>query len=107
MARNWENHDSVRAGIHDRMARFGMNHAQYPYVETQELREGQTLWSVDIHVKVNRECDFELFGEAPTLSEALRRVYLGLNNEVSLRRNARQGLDAIPVEIHTITEGAT
>ena len=89
MARDWNNLEDVRKDIFERMKNFGDNIATFPYCETQErLETGKTIWTVDIHVRVKRLVEFQLTGEGETLAEALRRVYLGLNSEANLRRNA-------------------
>jgi hypothetical protein len=88
VARDWNNLEAIRKDIFKRMETFGENVAPFPYSETREWRIDGSVWTVDIHIKVLREVEFELTGEGPTLGEALRRVYLGLNSQTNLRRHA-------------------
>jgi hypothetical protein len=96
VARDWNNLEVVREDIFERMGAFGTNVAQFPYSETRELREGKLIWTVDIHIKVIRQTEFELTGEGETLMEALRRVYLGLNSQTNLRRATTASFVALP-----------
>lgn len=87
MARDWNDTRAVQEDILSRMQAFGKNVAPIPYTETMEYREEKGhFWTVDIHVKVHRLVEFDLTGEGPTLADALRCVYLGLNSEANLRR---------------------
>jgi hypothetical protein len=88
VARDWNNLEAVREDIFERMDAFGENIAQFPYSETREWRIDGSVWTVDIHIKVLRQVEFELTGEGATLGEALRRVYLGLNSQSNIRRHA-------------------
>lgn len=86
VARDWADTNETRKGILARMAAFGENVAAFPYSETMEYRETGKVWVVDIHVKVRRSVEFDISAERPDLHEALRCVYLGLNNEMNYRR---------------------
>lgn len=70
------------------MAKYGENVADVPYSSSCEKRDSGYVWVVDIHVKVLRTIEFDISAEAPTLAEALRKVYLGMNNEDYIRRYA-------------------
>lgn len=88
MARDWADETSVRNDIHERMNKYGDNIAPVPFAEYQERRNDGLWWCVDIHIKVRRTTEFEVSAEGRTLSEALRKAYLGLNNEPVLTRKA-------------------
>lgn len=85
MARDWSNTHATRESILERMAKYGENIAEVPYASSMEKRDSGYVWVVDIHVKVKGHVEFDISGEAPTLAEALRKVYLGLNNEGYIR----------------------
>lgn len=93
MARDWEVSNTL-ADLKARMARFGDNIATVPIsmVEEYDPTRGR-FWVVDLHIKVHRVTEFDISVEGKTLSEALRRAYLGLNNEMGLlERAARANL---------------
>lgn len=92
MARDWTDTKSIRESIFERMEAYGDNVAEVPFSMYQQREEGNILkWVVDIHVKIKRVTEFEITGEGLTLSEALRRAYLGLNNEPMVLANAARG----------------
>jgi hypothetical protein len=88
VARDWTNTDDVREDIFHRMEAFGQNIAPVPYAACLENREDGPVWVVDIHVKVRRLIEFDITAEGKHLHEALRRIYLGLNNEATYRRQS-------------------
>lgn len=89
MARDWTDTASLREAIFTRMEAYGENCADVPFSEYQQRETGNILkWVVDIHVKVRRVTEFDVTGEGLTLSEALRRAYLALNNEPMVLKNA-------------------
>lgn len=92
MARDWRDTDAVRTDIFKRMAAFGENVAPIPYAACLENRLDGPTWVVDIHVKVRRLVEFDISAEGQELHEALRRIYLGLNNEMTYRRLGAEAL---------------
>ena len=65
------------------------NQSLLPVACAQErLPDGTLIWTVDIHVLIPAVVEYDLSAQGATLAEALRRTYLGLNNEQALRRNA-------------------
>ena len=98
MARDWEVSNTL-ASLKVRMAQFGVNIAPCPIAMTEELRDGQTVWVVDIHIRVRRVTEFDISTEGATLSEALRAAYLGLNNEAGLRTRAARANEAFGVAV--------
>jgi hypothetical protein len=88
LARDWEVSNTL-ADLKARMARFGVNVAPVPISMVEEYDPGRgMIWVVDIHIKVYRKTEFDISVEGKTLSEALRRAYLGLNNELGLLERA-------------------
>lgn len=89
MARDWEVSNTL-ADLKARMAKFGDNIASVPIsmVEEYDRETGRRFWVVDIHIKVHRVTEFDISVEGNTLSDALRRAYLGLNNEMGLLNKA-------------------
>lgn len=90
MARDWEVSNTL-ADLKARMAKFGPNIAAVPISMVEEYTPARgTFWVVDIHIKVYRFTEFDISVEGKTLSEALRRAYLGLNNEMGLLERAHR-----------------
>lgn len=102
MARDWEVSNTL-ASLKARMAKFGENVAPVPICMTEETRtDGErfwTMWVVDLHIKVRRVTEFDISTEAETLSEALRKAYLGLNNEEALVAHAARANLAFGVTV--------
>lgn len=98
MARDWEVSNTL-ASVKARMAQFGANVAPCPIAMTEEFRDGQTVWVVDLHIRVRRVTEFDISTEGSTLSEALRAAYLGLNNEAGLRLRASRANEAFGVAV--------
>lgn len=91
MARDWEKEThQVRGEILDLMGTYGDNVATVPFCEYLELREGEPIWCVDLHVKVRRKTEFEVSGEGPTLGRALKGAYIRLCNESQILRQAER-----------------
>lgn len=90
MARDWSDTKTLKEDIWARMALYGDNVAPIPFCMYQERIEGTNnlKWVVEIHVKVKSVTEFEVIGEDETFAGALRRAYLGLNNETLVLRNA-------------------
>lgn len=89
MARDWEPFSTL-IDIRTRMSHFGKNIAPFPLCISEELRDGKTVWIVDLHVKVYRVTEFDITSEGDTLGAALRGAYLGLNNERGLVAHAER-----------------
>ena len=81
MARDWSDTESVRLDILKQMARHGINVARVPFAETMERRSDEHVWVVDLHVKVERQREFDITAEGMTLMDALRSAYLCLSRE--------------------------
>lgn len=81
------------------MAQFGVNTAPCPIAMTEEYRDGRTIWTVDIHVRVHRVTEFDISTESSSLAGALRAAYLGLNNEVGLRLRASRANQTFGIEV--------
>lgn len=73
-----------------RMSEYGANIAPVPFSSYIENRNGEEIWCVDLHIKVKRLTEFEINVEGKTLSEALKRAYIGISHEpLNLRAAAR------------------
>lgn len=99
MARDWERASIVIVDILDRMDKFGKNIATFPFCVTQEIRNGEPVWVVDIHVKVKNKTEFDISSEGATLSQALKGAYLGLNNEEGISAQAQRANQAFGVTV--------
>lgn len=99
MARDWTNTRATREDILARMEKFGPNVADIPFSEYQERRGSACIWVVQLHVKVRGVTEFDVEGEGDTLAEALRRAYLGLNDETRILSTASIGNLAFGVAV--------
>lgn len=88
MARDWTDEPRTIADLEARMDRLAPgNTARVPIAAARELDDtGEPAWTVDVHVRLPGVCEYDVTGVGRTLAGALRRAYLGLNNEQNLRR---------------------
>lgn len=88
MARDWNDEAPTLAALEARlMALAPGNTAPCPIATSKQQDEfGQWGWVVDIHVRIPRVTEYEVTGVGKTFAGALRRAYLGLNNEPNLRK---------------------
>lgn len=76
--------------LEERLKRLApKNTASVPLTITAEPGpDGHWLWSVDIHVRIPRETEYEVTAVGNTVAAAIRKAYLGLNNEALLRKRS-------------------
>ena len=88
MARDWTDEPKTIAALEERLDRLAPgNTARVPIAAARELDDtGEPAWTVDVHVRIPGVCEYDVTGVGHTLAGALRRAYLGLNNETNLRR---------------------
>lgn len=93
MARDWQDEPRTIADLESRLDRLAPgNTARVPIAAAREVDEnGDQVWTVDLHVRIPGVTEYDITGAGKTLAGALRRAYLGLNNEPHIRR-ATQGL---------------
>lgn len=89
MARDWSELETL-AALERRLETLAPgNVAELPIAAAkQRTITGEYGWVVDIHVKIPGVTEYEVTGAGKTYAGALRRAYLGLNNETNLRRHA-------------------
>jgi hypothetical protein len=101
-ARGWEETTTL-AKLEARLEHLAPgNVAEFPIATSKEREVAEDgtvtfVWRVDVHVRIPRVTEYDIEGWGPTISTALRRAYLGLNNEPRLRHesaasNARFGV---------------
>lgn len=67
---------------------------------------GEPCWTVDVHVRIPGVAEYEVTGAGKTLTGALRRAYLGLNNEQQIRRLSAFGRQVTHVGLRSIAAAA-
>lgn len=89
MARDWSEGETL-ALLEMRVAeRAPGNTAPFPISCSKQQDDlGNWVWVVDVHVRIPGVTEYEVTGSSTTFADALRRAYLGLNNEWNLRRTA-------------------
>lgn len=89
MAREWGEAETL-ALLEERLSLIAPdNVADVPIASSKERQEdGTYVWGVHVHVKVKFVTEYDIEAYAHTYAGALRRAYLGLNNEANLRRHA-------------------
>lgn len=90
MTRDW---NSVGASLHYLEKRIAAiapgNTAEFPLCITKEKDEhGIWGWVVDVSIRIPGVTEYEVAGVARTITGALRRALLGLNNQPLLRQRA-------------------
>lgn len=79
--------------------RAPVNVAEYPISTAyQQDERGDWVWVVDIHIHIPRVTEYEVTASDATFAGAIRKAYLGLNNEANLRRWADGSNRAFGVE---------
>lgn len=100
MARDWNEPDTITlllARINDIAPG---NVAPCPLAcAMQREPDGTYTWYVDIHVRIPRVTEYEITAAGDTVTEALRKAYKGLNNEVNLRTSANAANRAFRVAV--------
>lgn len=104
MARDWSDEPKTITALEERLDKLAPeNAARVPIAAARELDEnGETVWTVDLHVKIPGVTEYDITGAGKTLTGALRRAYLGLNNEPHIRRTTK-GLHALAAAAALIT----
>lgn len=89
MAREWGETETL-ALLEERLALIAPdNVADLPIACSKERQEdGTYIWGVHVHVKVRFVTEYDIEAYGKTYAGALRRAYLGLNNEANLRKHA-------------------
>lgn len=87
MARDWKFEPTLKA-LEERLRRLApSNTASVPLTITAEPGpRGEWIWTVDIHVRLPRVTEYEVTAVGTSVDEAIRRAYLGLNNEALIRK---------------------
>jgi hypothetical protein len=87
VARDWQNETLTITALQDRLDKIAPgNTAPVPIAAAMEhTDDGEPCWTVDVHVRIPGEAEYEVTGAGKTLCGALRRAYLGLNNEKQIR----------------------
>jgi len=89
VARDWEEASTLSA-LEARLEQVAPgNTADLPIAAAKERQpDGSFIWTVDIHVRIPRVTEYDVTGVGKSFAGALRRAYLGLNNEAGVRGNA-------------------
>lgn len=100
MARDW-NELSTMVSLEERVAsRAPGNTAEFPIsIIRQQDDLDRWVWVIDIHVRIPGVTEYEVTASDPSYPAALRKAYLGLNNEGNLRRNADAANAAFGVRV--------
>lgn len=91
MARDWDP-ASTMALLEARLEKVAPNNtAPIPisvHKERHEVYPDRWVWVANVMVRIPRVTEYDVEGFGDTAGDALRRVYLGLNNEARTRRQA-------------------
>lgn len=90
MARDWDAEAETMKALDERLMRLAPdNTAEFPISCVQQRDQNGNLgWVVDIHVRIPRVTEYEVTAFHPTYAGAIRRAYLGLNNETKIRQQS-------------------
>lgn len=90
MARDWNDEDLTVRALEARLAKLAPgNVSNMPIATAKQMDDnGIWFWAVDVHVRIPTVTEYEVTGVGRTLTAALRRAFLGLNNEQNVRRMA-------------------
>lgn len=100
MAREWGEAETL-ALLEERLLLIAPdNTADIPIASSKERQEDGTFaWGVHVHVKVPYVTEYDIEAYGKTYAGALRRAYLGLNNEANLRRHAAKANEQFGVAV--------
>jgi hypothetical protein len=89
VARDWKFEPTLQA-LEERLKRLAPhNTASVPLTITAEPGlNGAWVWTVDIHVRIPRTTEYEVTATGDTVAAAVRKAYLGLNNEALIRKRS-------------------
>jgi hypothetical protein len=89
VARDWTFEPTLQA-LEERLKRLAPNNtASVPLTITAEPGlNGAWTWTVDLHVRIPRLTEYEVTATGDTVSAAIRKAYLGLNNEALIRKRS-------------------
>ncbi len=90
MARDWNDESPTLAALEARLHSLAPGNTSPMPISSSKQQDDNSIWfwSVDLHVKIPHVTEYEVTGVGRTFTAALRRAYLGLNNEQNVRRMA-------------------
>jgi hypothetical protein len=90
VARNWNDESPTLAALEARLQSLAPGNVSDMPISSAKQKDdnGSWAWTVDLHVRIPNVTEYEVTGVGRTFTGALRRAYLGLNNEQNVRRMA-------------------